>query len=115
LAGTAATAAHTLATTRFRFGNAETYPATNSTAAISAFDRVPAAMPFDRAALILDDPIEGDFKVLRIAGPVPLPPDIPRETAWARSRARISIDKLQYLLTNSWPLWSGSTSETPLV
>jgi formate hydrogenlyase transcriptional activator len=45
-------------------------------------------IPFDRAALILADPVVGDFKVLRIAGPVPLPPDIPRKTVWARQGSR---------------------------
>jgi formate hydrogenlyase transcriptional activator len=58
----------------------------------SLFEAIAGALrgviPFDRAALILDDPIEGDFKVLRIAGPTPLPPDIPRKTVWAREGSR---------------------------
>src|SRR5215475_7217178 len=35
------------------------------------------AIPFDRAALILHDPIKDVFKVLGVAGPVPSPPVIP--------------------------------------
>ena len=45
-------------------------------------------IPFDRAALILGDPVDGDFRVLRIAGSDPLPPDIPRKTVWPRQGSR---------------------------
>ena len=58
----------------------------------SLFDAIAGALrgviPFDRAALILDDPVDGDFKVLRIAGSEPLPPHIPRKTAWPREGSR---------------------------
>ena len=45
-------------------------------------------IPFDRAALILGDPVDGDFRILRIAGSDPLPPDIPRKTVWPRQGSR---------------------------
>ena len=55
---------------------------------VSLFEAIAGALrgviPFDRAALILDDPAESFFRVLRIAGPVPLPPDIPRVDMWPR-------------------------------
>jgi formate hydrogenlyase transcriptional activator len=58
----------------------------------SLFDAIAGALrgviPFDRAALILDDAVDGDFKVLRIAGPDPLPPDVPRKTVWSRQGSR---------------------------
>jgi len=67
----------------------------------SLFEAIASAlrdvMPFDRAALILDDPAEAVFKVLRIAGPVPLPPNIPRVTVWPRKGSR-----------SAWVLESGS-------
>jgi len=45
-------------------------------------------MPFDRAALVLEDPIEGVFRVLGLADPVPSPTTIPLATAWPRSGSR---------------------------
>jgi formate hydrogenlyase transcriptional activator len=45
-------------------------------------------MPFDRAALILDDRSGGEFKVLRIAGPTPLPSGIPPVATWPRQGSR---------------------------
>ena len=56
-------------------------------------------MPFDRAALILDDPGARDFKVLRIAGPTPLPPDIPRTAVLPREGSRT-----QWILENNCPV-----------
>ncbi len=58
----------------------------------SLFEAIAGALreviPFDRAALVLDDPIEGVFKVLGIAGPVPSPPIIPLGTEWPRQGSR---------------------------
>ena len=45
-------------------------------------------IPFDRAALVLIDPIEGVFKVLGVAGSVPSPPIIPYGTEWPRRGSR---------------------------
>ncbi len=45
-------------------------------------------IPFDRSALVLIDPIDGVFKVLGIAGPVPSPPIIPLGTEWPRHGSR---------------------------
>jgi formate hydrogenlyase transcriptional activator len=58
-------------------------------------------VPFDRAALILDDPIEGVFKVLRIAGDAPLPLGTPRATVWPRlgSRSAWVLESGRPLLT----------------
>ncbi|HEX6850949.1 MAG TPA: sigma 54-interacting transcriptional regulator [Candidatus Polarisedimenticolaceae bacterium] len=58
----------------------------------SLFEAVAGALrgviPFDRAALVLDDPSDGMFKVLGVAGPVPSPPIIPVGTAWPREGGR---------------------------
>ena len=58
-------------------------------------------IPFDRAALVLLDPIENVFKVLGIAGPVPSPPIIPLGTEWPRmgSRAGWIVDTGRPVLT----------------
>ena len=45
-------------------------------------------IPFDRMALVLDDPIAGGFKVLGVAGPVPSPSVIPLGTTWPRQGSR---------------------------
>lgn len=45
-------------------------------------------IPFDRAALVLDDPGKGVFRVLGVAGPVPSPPIIPLGTEWPRRGSR---------------------------
>ncbi|MBZ5639514.1 MAG: sigma 54-interacting transcriptional regulator [Acidobacteriia bacterium] len=44
-------------------------------------------IPYDRMALELDDPIEGGFKVMAVAGPVPSPPIVPIST-WPRHGSR---------------------------
>ena len=51
-------------------------------------EAVRCVIPFDRAALVLDDPIEGVFKVLGVAGPVPSPSIIPLGTTWPRHGSR---------------------------
>ena len=58
-------------------------------------------IPFDRAALVLDDPVAGGFKVLGVAGPVPSPPIIPLGTVWPRTGSRSGwiADTGQILLT----------------
>ncbi|MBZ5637806.1 MAG: sigma 54-interacting transcriptional regulator [Acidobacteriia bacterium] len=58
-------------------------------------------IPFDRAALVLDDPVDGVFKVLGVAGPVPSPSMIPLGTEWPRrgSRSGWIADSGQLLLT----------------
>jgi len=45
-------------------------------------------IPFDRAALVLDDPQEGVFRVQGLAGAVPSPPAIPLATVWPRAGSR---------------------------
>ena len=49
---------------------------------------VRSVIPYDRAALVLDDPVEGVFRVLGVAGPVPTPPIIPLGTVWPRNGSR---------------------------
>jgi formate hydrogenlyase transcriptional activator len=44
-------------------------------------------VPFDRAALVLDDPASGVFRVLRVDGPVPLP-SITTGDVWPREGSR---------------------------
>jgi formate hydrogenlyase transcriptional activator len=59
------------------------------------------AIQFDRAALILHDPIKDVFTVLGVAGPVPSPPVIPVGTEWPRLRSRGGwvLDQREPLLT----------------
>ena len=45
-------------------------------------------IPFDRAALVLDDPEKMVFRVLGVAGAVPSPPIIPLGTEWPRRGSR---------------------------
>jgi formate hydrogenlyase transcriptional activator len=56
------------------------------------FDAIAGALrgviPFDRAALVLDDPAEGVFRVQGLAGPVPSPSTIPLATVWPRTGSR---------------------------
>ena len=56
---------------------------------------------FDRAALILHDPVKDVFTLLGVAGPVPSPPVIPVGTVWPRlhSRAGWVFDQREPLLT----------------
>jgi formate hydrogenlyase transcriptional activator len=58
-------------------------------------------MPYDRAALVLHDPVKGVFQVLGVAGPVPSPPIIPLGTEWPRrgSRSGWILDHRQPILT----------------
>jgi formate hydrogenlyase transcriptional activator len=60
-----------------------------------------SVIPFDGAALVLNDPAAGDFKVMGLAGLVPKPPVIPLGTAWSRqgSRAGWITDNGRPLLT----------------
>ena len=72
----------------------------------SLFEAIAGALrgvvPFDRAALILDGPDERVLNVLRIAGPEPLPPDVPRVTVWPREGSR-----------SAWVMESGRPLLTP--
>jgi formate hydrogenlyase transcriptional activator len=58
-------------------------------------------MPYDRAALVLHDPVKDVFQVLGVAGPVPSPPNIPLGTEWPRrgSRSGWILDHRQPILT----------------
>jgi formate hydrogenlyase transcriptional activator len=58
-------------------------------------------IPFDRAALVLHDPVKDVFKVLGVAGPVPSPPIIPVGTEWPRHNSRSGwiLDHREPLLT----------------
>src|ERR1700752_5332158 len=47
-----------------------------------------AVIPFDRAALILYDPVKDVFKILGVAGPVTSPAVIPLGTEWPRQGSR---------------------------
>jgi formate hydrogenlyase transcriptional activator len=69
------------------------------------FDAIAGALrdviPFDRAALVLHDPVEGVFRVLGVAGSAPSPPNIPLGTVWPHqgSRSGWVADSGQALLT----------------
>jgi len=71
----------------------------------SLFSATAAALrrviPFDRAALILHDPVKNVFRMLGVAGPVPSPPLIPLGTEWPRqgSRAGWVFDHKKPLVT----------------
>src|SRR6266566_1645565 len=56
---------------------------------------------FDRAALVLHDPVKDVFKVLGVAGPVPSPSVIPLGTEWPRQQSRAGwvLDHCEPLLT----------------
>jgi formate hydrogenlyase transcriptional activator len=58
-------------------------------------------IPYDRAALVLHDPVRDVFQVLGVAGPVPSPPIIPLGTEWPRqgSRSGWILDHRQPILT----------------
>jgi len=45
-------------------------------------------IPYDRMALLLDDPIEGGFKVLAVPGPAPSSPAVPSARTWPRHGSR---------------------------
>jgi len=45
-------------------------------------------IPYDRMALVLDDPLEGGFKVLAVPGPVPSPPTTHIPATWPRHGSR---------------------------
>ena len=47
-----------------------------------------SAIPYDRAALVLHDPVKNVFRVLGVAGPVPSPSVIPLGTEWPRQQSR---------------------------
>jgi len=85
------------------------------------FDAIAGALrgviPFDRAALVLDDPVEGVFKVLGVAGPVPSPPSIPMGTEWPRrgSRSGWIVDSGQPLLTEDLRKDSRFVEHGPLI
>ena len=71
----------------------------------SLFQATSAALrreiPFDRAALVLHDPVRDVFQVLGVAGPVPTPSVIPLGTEWPHreSRAGWVLDHRAPLLT----------------
>ena len=54
-------------------------------ATVQALERV---VPFDRAALVLHDPIKDVFHLMGVAGRVPSPPIIPLGTEWPRHGTR---------------------------
>jgi len=58
-------------------------------------------MPYDRAALVLHDPVKDVFQVLGVAGRIPSPPIIPLGTEWPRqgSRSGWILDHRQPILT----------------
>jgi formate hydrogenlyase transcriptional activator len=64
-------------------------------------DALRSAIPFDRAALVLHDPVKDVFRVLGVAGPVPSGSVIPLGTEWPRQQSRAGwvLDHLKPLLT----------------
>jgi formate hydrogenlyase transcriptional activator len=67
-------------------------------ATAEAIERV---MPYDRAALVLHDPVRDVFQVLGVAGPVPSTSIIPVGTEWPRQGGRSGwiLDHRQPILT----------------
>jgi formate hydrogenlyase transcriptional activator len=65
-------------------------------------------MPFDRAALVLEGPIEGVFRVQGLAGPVPSPSTIPLATVWPRIGSRCG-----WVTDNRRPLLTADLREGP--
>jgi formate hydrogenlyase transcriptional activator len=65
-------------------------------------------IPFDRAALVLDDPAEDVFKVQGLAGPVPTPTTIPLATVWPRKGSRCG-----WVVDNGLPLLTEDLREGP--
>jgi formate hydrogenlyase transcriptional activator len=66
------------------------------------------AIPFDRAALVLHDPIKDVFKVLGVAGPVPSPSVIPLGTEWPRHNSRSG-----WILDHREPILTPDLREAP--
>ena len=65
-------------------------------------------IPFDRAALVLRDPVRDVFTVLGVAGPVPSPPVIPLGTEWPHTGSRSG-----WILDNGRPLLTPDLREAP--
>jgi formate hydrogenlyase transcriptional activator len=62
------------------------------------------AIPYDRCALVLHDPVKDVFRVLGVAGPVPSPPIIPLGTEWPRHQSRSGwiLDHREPILTTDF-------------
>ncbi|MGH9870411.1 MAG: sigma 54-interacting transcriptional regulator [Candidatus Polarisedimenticolia bacterium] len=67
-----------------------------------------SAIPYDRAALVLYDPVRDVFKVLGVAGPVPNPPVIPLGTEWPRNQSRAG-----WILDHHEPILSKDIRDEP--
>jgi formate hydrogenlyase transcriptional activator len=65
-------------------------------------------IPFDRAALVLDDPVEGVFTLRGLAGPVPSPSTTPLATIWPRIGSRCG-----WVVDNGRPLLTADLREGP--
>jgi formate hydrogenlyase transcriptional activator len=78
----------------------------------SLFDAAAGALrrviPFDRAALVLRDPVRDVFTVLGVAGSVPTPPIIPLGTEWPRAGSRAG-----WILDHGLPLLTPDLREPP--
>ena len=66
-------------------------------------------IPYDRAALVLHDPIKDVFKVLGVAGDVPSPPIIPLGTEWPHAGSRAG-----WVLDHHEPILTADLREPPL-
>ena len=67
-----------------------------------------SAIPFDRAALVLHDPVKDVFKVLGVASPAPSPPVIPIGTEWPRQQTRAG-----WVLDHREPLLTADLKDSP--
>jgi formate hydrogenlyase transcriptional activator len=78
----------------------------------SLFNAIAGALrgviPFDRAALVLDDPVDGVFRVQGLAGPVSSPSTIPLATVWPRNGSRCG-----WVTDNGRPLLTPDLREGP--
>ena len=78
----------------------------------SLFDAVARALkdvvPYDRAAMLLFDPEADGFRLLGVAGPVPVPPIIPLGTIWPRHGSRTG-----WIMDHGEPLLTPDLRESP--
>ncbi len=65
-------------------------------------------MPYDRASLVLHDPVKDNFKILGVAGLVPSPPLIPLGYEWPRANSRAG-----WILEHCRPILTADFRDAP--
>src|SRR4030095_5734242 len=71
-------------------------------------DALEGVIPFDRAALVLEDPVDGVFKLLGVAGPVLSPAIFHHGTEWPRQGTRCG-----WIADHGLPLLTADLRENP--